>query len=272
MPTQFLSFINAFRKKKDWQYIECLHACKAVPILVPGFQQHLEQKRLQTEFTQYRTKAAKMETLLLKTIQELQTTLIETESKLHDMESKVRQNMGHLYEKHKKVEHPKVKHPMATSVLQELSVQGGLRQRRLEPNPVERPVAFHALLEGNELPHLGVDQTIKYDNITLNLGNGYDPRQGVFTAPKAGLYIFSASLSSAANEHSTFWAELTKEDLSLARLNLYGSPGTADQSSVTAITHLKQGEQVWVRVIEGNDVSAWGDKYSYFTGMLLHLG
>jgi len=147
-----------------------------------------------------------------------------------------------------------------------------IRQRRLDPLTVQHPVAFHALLEGNEQPHLGRDQIIKYNHTVYNAGHGYDAIQGVFTAPKAGIYIFSASITSAANEQSTFWAELTKDDTPLARLNVYGRPGVADQSSVTVVSHLAEGQQVWVKVIEGSDVSAWGDKYSYFTGFLLHVG
>lgn len=151
------------------------------------------------------------------------------------------------------------------------SVSGAtIQSKRLQlPLPEQEPIAFHAVLEGNEYPHLGLNQIIKYNNTVLNLGDGYQPLQGVFAAPKSGIYMFSAAITSAANDHSTFWAELTKEGTPLARLNLYGRRGFADQSSVSAVTQLNAGDEVWVQIIQGSDISIWGDKYSYFTGVMV---
>lgn len=143
------------------------------------------------------------------------------------------------------------------------------RHRRLDPPSNQSRVAFHAVLEGNEKAHLGVNQTIKYNHTILNLGGAFDSIQGVFTAPQHGLYIFSAGLTSAANNNSAFYAELTKEGIPLARLNVIGREDITDQSSVTAIAQMSKNEQVWVKIIDGNDISIWGDRYSFFTGMLL---
>nr|KAG5689367.1 hypothetical protein BaRGS_019741 [Batillaria attramentaria] len=39
--------------------------------------------------------------------------------------------------------------------------------------------------------HLGQRSTLKFDYVIINLGNGYNPLTGAFTAPVAGLYVFS---------------------------------------------------------------------------------
>jgi hypothetical protein len=37
---------------------------------------------------------------------------------------------------------------------------------------------------------LGPHQTLKFDRVVTNAGNGYDPTTGLFTAPVAGYYAF----------------------------------------------------------------------------------
>lgn len=51
------------------------------------------------------------------------------------------------------------------------------------------PVAFYAYLSNNLQPN-GI---IKYDAVSLNLGDGYNRKNGRFTAPSEGLYMFYVS-------------------------------------------------------------------------------
>ena len=50
-------------------------------------------------------------------------------------------------------------------------------------------VSFSVNLRNKEIK-LGVGQTVIYDEILTNEGDGYDDRTGVFTCPVAGTYIF----------------------------------------------------------------------------------
>ena len=38
------------------------------------------------------------------------------------------------------------------------------------------------------------EKTVVYNRVDLNVGNGYDVKNGVFTAPVAGLYVFNAGM------------------------------------------------------------------------------
>lgn len=46
-------------------------------------------------------------------------------------------------------------------------------------------IAFHANLKSH-LNNVPVNSTIKFENVQLNKGNGYDPKTGIFTAPEDG--------------------------------------------------------------------------------------
>ncbi|XP_046347388.2 uncharacterized protein LOC124128014 [Haliotis rufescens] len=56
-------------------------------------------------------------------------------------------------------------------------------------------VAFNARISQN-LSGLGKGQIIRFDDVILNKGNGYDARLGVFRCPQAGTYQLSLSIGS----------------------------------------------------------------------------
>ncbi|VDI50519.1 Hypothetical predicted protein [Mytilus galloprovincialis] len=60
-------------------------------------------------------------------------------------------------------------------------------------------VAFSASLSDDS--HVDADEVIKFDTVWVNIGNGYDPDSGVFTAPKSGLYLISNTIRASANQN-----------------------------------------------------------------------
>jgi len=55
----------------------------------------------------------------------------------------------------------------------------------------ESGIYFHVQIGNRSVPENGV---LRYDHLTSNVGGGMNLKTGVFTAPKAGLYIFSFSI------------------------------------------------------------------------------
>ncbi|XP_060588636.1 complement C1q-like protein 2 [Ruditapes philippinarum] len=50
-------------------------------------------------------------------------------------------------------------------------------------------VAFYTQLS-KDANRVGDHQTIVFDTVTTNVGNGYNPVDGIFTAPVDGIYVF----------------------------------------------------------------------------------
>lgn len=70
-------------------------------------------------------------------------------------------------------------------------------------------IAFYAYLTNTE-SNPGAHHIIVYDHVVTNSGNGYSKFTGAFTAPRAGMYVFS--WTTFINPSSNFPIELTHND------------------------------------------------------------
>ncbi|XP_060588097.1 multimerin-2-like [Ruditapes philippinarum] len=132
-------------------------------------------------------------------------------------------------------------------------------------------VAFHAVVgAGSVVPHSGINQTVVFETVLLNINNGYHSHLGLFVAPTAGLYIFSTSVLDGDSK-PLIHADLVKNGNALARAYGHGNGGYPEQGSVTVVTQLNAGDEVWVRLscCQGSPVT--GNRYTSFTGALLML-
>ncbi|XP_062572488.1 complement C1q subcomponent subunit B-like [Saccostrea cucullata] len=126
-----------------------------------------------------------------------------------------------------------------------------------------RGVSFSVYV-GAKILSVGKGQTVKYDGILTNDGNGYDDRTGVFVCPVAGTYMFVVDSLSVAN---CLAIKVNKQTVA----SVYrGQPGkdTLDQTSRTVIVKLKQGDHVKVEAVLSSKIHYRG--YSGFTGTLLY--
>ena len=133
----------------------------------------------------------------------------------------------------------------------------------------EGPVAFHAVISGGETKHLGVNQNLAFPVVVTNLGGGYHSSHGVFIAPRAGVYIFSTSIMAFHTGHSTIYTKLMKNGNVLAKAYAHGGSGYQDQGSVTVVTQLAPGDEVWVALQGPADTSLYGDYFDSFMGCLV---
>lgn len=127
-------------------------------------------------------------------------------------------------------------------------------------------VSFSVNLGSNSLT-LGVGQTLKFDAILTNNGNGYDDRTGVFTCPVEGTYMFVVDSLSFPG----LWLFLKVNKKTVAKLHVSSNYKDKPliQISRTVIVTLKFGDHVKVEN-QGNNGYINHDLYSGFTGFLMY--
>ena len=106
---------------------------------------------------------------------------------------------------------------------------------------------------------------MKFDNVETNIGHGYDPSTGIFTAPEPGVYAFSVSFIKG-NINYNVELDLMKNNDVIAR-------GHADitqwtPGSIQAIISLKRGDHIFIQQPRPTAL-IWGEKYSMFTGHMI---
>lgn len=130
-----------------------------------------------------------------------------------------------------------------------------------------RKVGFSVGLKSNSLT-LGAGQTVKYDTVLTNDGNGYDDRTGVFTCPVAGTYMFVVDSLS----YQGLWLYLKVNKKVTGKLHVSPSGYNGNpfiQISRTVIVKLKSGDHVKVENYASNGYIHYG-MYSGFSGTMLY--
>uniref|UniRef100_K1RCV8 Uncharacterized protein n=1 Tax=Magallana gigas TaxID=29159 RepID=K1RCV8_MAGGI len=134
-----------------------------------------------------------------------------------------------------------------------------------ESSSFPRSVSFSVSVKSTILA-LGAGQTVKYDAVLTNDGNGYDDRTGVFTCPVAGTYMFVVDSLSWPG----IWLKLKVNKLTVGKLHVSsGHKVDLIQISRTVIVKLKPGDHVKVENA-ANGGKIYHEMYSGFTGALLY--
>ncbi|KAL8618116.1 hypothetical protein ACOMHN_044685 [Nucella lapillus] len=127
-------------------------------------------------------------------------------------------------------------------------------------------ISFSAKLSYNrEMKPL---DTVVFDTVLANNGEGYNVETGHFTAPLAGTYLFVATVLSGYN--TKVETALIVDDKEVARI-YSGAHDAHGSGSNAAILNLQAGDRVWVRLLYqgGNHVHGY---YSTFSGAILTEG
>ncbi|XP_062601693.1 complement C1q-like protein 3 [Saccostrea cucullata] len=131
------------------------------------------------------------------------------------------------------------------------------------PKPT-RGVSFSVHVRTNALT-VGKGQTVKYDAILTNDGNGYDDRTGVFVCPVAGTYMFVVDTLCYLDTYLAI--KVNKK--AVAFVHKAAHQNVWSQISRTVIVKLKRGDHVKVENVGGR-TSINNNGYSGFTGTLLY--
>ena len=121
------------------------------------------------------------------------------------------------------------------------------------------PVFMAALTA--DLDHCNNNAKIIFQNVKINQGSGYSG--GVFTAPVAGYYAFSATLSTSDNNQ--YHVAFVKDNDSNKIGYMYADPSSIwMQRSSTVMTHLNQNEKVWMMCLGDSRIE--GDHQHHYSG------
>lgn len=126
-------------------------------------------------------------------------------------------------------------------------------------------MAFTATLSQTDKT-LGYHQTVEYDHVITNLGNGYDPRHGHFTCPVKGLYLFAVTVLSSSRGSHALYTEVVKNGNRVTRL--YNTITEASSTTSVFLITLEVGEMVWVRSLNSEIIHGYG--YDSFAGTLIY--
>ncbi len=112
------------------------------------------------------------------------------------------------------------------------------------------------------------DLVITYEHTFANVGNHFDAYTGVYTAPAPGAYMFMLNIHMASTTNSPYVKLMLNGQLQLAAHD-YDYSDAYDSTSNSLILELKQGDQVWLQLDQGNEVHSNSNKYTTFSGYLL---
>ena len=92
---------------------------------------------------------------------------------------------------------------------------------------------------------LGPGEILLFDKVWTNIGNGYNPNTGKFTAPQSGLYQISGTVMSVPGK--TLHAYLFKNDKQT--VSAYASIGHNSMTSgtVNMVLKLQKGDTVYMK-------------------------
>ncbi|XP_052797452.1 complement C1q-like protein 4 [Mya arenaria] len=149
-------------------------------------------------------------------------------------------------------------------------------RKRQAPGAGTDAVAFTAGILPLTVDHLHSQQTIKFESVITDIGGGYSNQTGIFTAPRSGIYLFSCSLldhwggaDTQAHGGLMLHAEIVQNGRVLGRIFAHGEDTYRDQGAQTVFTYANQGDKVFIREVDNDDLGLGGQLYSTFSGYLL---
>ena len=125
--------------------------------------------------------------------------------------------------------------------------------------------AFFASLVKHPYTLTGINDVVKFEDVRVNRGEGYNPSTGVFTAPRKGLYHVSC-LILGNNGHDVTY-QLNKNDALFTAG--YSTKGAYTSSTLSVIVEMKKGDRVFIKHRTSGSQQITGNHHSTFSGYFL---
>ncbi|XP_059187957.1 cerebellin 18 [Centropristis striata] len=115
------------------------------------------------------------------------------------------------------------------------------------------------------------DVPIPYTDVTLNLGYGYNPSLGIFTAPCAGVYVFSFTVYSYVGDGGRLYhkVQLKKNNVVIVSVWENNREDYEDSGNQVVVLELYKGDQVYTELASGRMLCEHME-HNTFTGYMLY--
>ncbi|XP_069120452.1 cerebellin-1-like isoform X2 [Argopecten irradians] len=193
-------------------------------------------------------------------MQELQVAFQRQNAEIHELKGEHQMLKAEQQQQKERIEYITAENNELKDYLQ---LQRITKQKRVSDDAAG--IGFATSLLPNAA--LGDHQIILFDTVVTNDGNGYDPRNGQFTAPVTGLYAFSVTVMCVGNE-STLHVAIMKDGQRIGRV--YANGNSFDNGSKFVVVQLDAGQMVWVEhEFDPSGYKIYGNGYSAFSGFLI---
>ena len=111
--------------------------------------------------------------------------------------------------------------------------------------------------------------TLVFPKVITNVGNGYNPSDGVFTAPRAGVYVFFVNVQSYDTKY--IFVDIVLNGATKVRTMVnQGSQEYNDAGPNLAVLSLQTGDRVWVKHNSGQGfITHYDGPITTFSGFLI---
>ncbi|CAG2204757.1 C1QL [Mytilus edulis] len=105
-----------------------------------------------------------------------------------------------------------------------------------------------------------------FDKVWANIGDGYDSRSGIFTAPQSGVYQFSCTIMRNEKDVSVY---LFQNEIKTVAI-LPGSIKDFAPGTLNIVLKLKKDDKVFIRNGQSQQIySESGSHFSMFSGFMI---
>ncbi|KAK3600806.1 hypothetical protein CHS0354_020483 [Potamilus streckersoni] len=127
------------------------------------------------------------------------------------------------------------------------TVEGNVENIRSNLKAGATKIALHARVSNN-LSQFSPGQTIIFDDVYINLGNGYQRNRGVFRVPIEGIYIILVTVSTDSTSAPDYEVVRNGDLLCRASVAAFTNIYVYVGSPCNAILPLNVGDEIWTRV------------------------
>ncbi|VDI45480.1 Hypothetical predicted protein [Mytilus galloprovincialis] len=135
-------------------------------------------------------------------------------------------------------------------------LESKIKNIRTSKDKQKEPVMFYARINRSGFT-LQTLSTLVFDTVILNLGEHYDKYDGVFVAPRKGIYLFSWTLSIHGGIYAV--TELIVEGQGVSNSGSTGTSGGHQSASMTTLSRMKKDDHAFIRT------TTYGSKHVFYS-------